>query len=43
MAGIFAHIEDDIAKIRKLKNEIESVKTSLKGINIKVEIGRAHV
>ena len=38
MAGIFAHIEDDIAKIRKLKNEIESVKTSLKGINIKVDI-----
>lgn len=38
MAGIFAHIEDDIAKIRKLKNEIKSVKTSLKGINIKVDI-----
>ena len=38
MAGIFAHIEDDIAKIRRLKNEIKSVKTSLKGINIKVDI-----
>lgn len=38
MAGIFAHIEDDIAKIRKLKSEINDVKTALKGINVKVDI-----
>lgn len=38
MAGIFAHVEDDITKLRKLKAEINDVKKSLLGINVKVDI-----
>ena len=38
MAGIFAHVDDDISKLRQLKREIEGVKTALKGINIKIDI-----
>lgn len=38
MAGIISHVEDDIQKLRRLKNEIEEVKKALKGINIKVDV-----
>ena len=38
MAGIFANIDSDISKIRKLKAEIESVKKSLQSIDVKVNI-----
>lgn len=38
MAGIFAHVEDDINNLRRLKKEIEAVKEALKSINIKVDI-----
>lgn len=38
MAGIFAHVEDDITKLRNLKAEINDVKKSLLGINVKVDI-----
>jgi hypothetical protein len=38
MAGIIANTDGDIQKLRALKNEIENVKKSLKGINVKVDI-----
>lgn len=38
MAGIFANIDSDIQKLRKLKAEIEGVKKSLMSINVKVDI-----
>lgn len=38
MAGIFEGVASDIAKLKELKREIESVKESLKGVNIKVDI-----
>lgn len=38
MAGIISNVDSDVQKLRKLKNEIESVKKALKGINIKVDI-----
>lgn len=38
MAGIFANIDSDITKLRKLKAEIESVKKSLQSIDVKVNI-----
>lgn len=38
MAGIISNVDDDVQKLRKLKNSIEEVKKSLKGINIKVDI-----
>lgn len=38
MAGIFANIDSDISKLRKLKAEIESVKKSLQSIDVKVNI-----
>lgn len=38
MAGIISNVDSDVQKLRKLKNEIEEVKKSLKGINIKVDI-----
>ena len=38
MAGIFAHVEDDISNLRKLKAEIEDIKKALKGINVTVDI-----
>ena len=38
MAGIFANVDSDIQKLRKLKTEIENVKKALKQINVKVDI-----
>lgn len=38
MAGIIAHVDDDISKLRALKKEIEGVKASLTNINVKVDI-----
>lgn len=38
MAGIFSDVSTDIQKLRQLKAEIESVKKSLKSINVSVEI-----
>lgn len=38
MAGIISNVDSDIDKLRKLKNEIESVKKALKGIDIKVNL-----
>ena len=38
MAGIFAHVDSDIQKLQRLKQEIENVKKSLKSINVKVDI-----
>lgn len=38
MAGIFANVDSDISKLRKLKAEIEKVKNALKSINVKVDI-----
>ena len=38
MAGIFANVDSDISKLRKLKAEIENVKKALKSINVKVDI-----
>lgn len=38
MAGIISNVDDDVQKLRKLKNEIENVKKALKGINITVDI-----
>lgn len=38
MAGILTDVSSDIRKLKNLKNEIESVKKALKGINIKVDI-----
>lgn len=38
MAGIFTDVSSDIQKLQQLKNEIESVKKALKGINIKVDV-----
>lgn len=38
MAGIISNVDSDVQKLRKLKNEIESVKKALKGINVKVDI-----
>ena len=38
MAGIIANVDGDIQKLRSLKNEIEDVKKSLNGINVKVDI-----
>ncbi len=38
MAGIFSHVDDDISNLRRLKNEIKSVKDLLLGINIKVDL-----
>lgn len=38
MAGIISNVDDDVQKLRKLKNEIENVKKVLMGINITVDI-----
>lgn len=38
MAGIFANIDSDIDKLRKLKSEIDNVKKALQKINVKVDI-----
>ena len=38
MAGIISNVDDDVQKLRKLKNEIENVKKALMGINITVDI-----
>lgn len=38
MAGIISNVDKDVQELRKLKNAIEDVKKSLKGINIKVDI-----
>ena len=38
MAGIISNVDSDVQKLRKLKNEIEEVKKSLRGINVKVDI-----
>lgn len=38
MAGIISNVDSDVQQLRKLKNEIESVKKALKSINIKVDI-----
>ena len=42
MAGIFANIDSDIDKLRKLKTEIEGVKKALTSINVKVDIDIAN-
>lgn len=42
MAGIISNVDSDVQKLRKLKNAIEDVKKSLKGINIKVDIDIAN-
>ena len=38
MAGIFANIDSDISKLRKLKAEIDGVKKALQSIDVKVNI-----
>lgn len=38
MAGIITDVSEDIKKLQELKNEIESVKKSLKSIDIRVNL-----
>lgn len=38
MAGIFAHVDDDISKLRQLKNEIKDIKNALSSVNVKIDI-----